>query len=849
MQKKIKREKIKPLPRFRHTAAIEYNNDQKYFKFVERQKIFTTCTVLHFIKQLGSTEKLVCTCTNSFNVLSNLRNNKSKRNLLRPNSQYCFSDKRLLLSGDIELNPGPSAKNTRSSDKLITTNVILENRLDELGLRPLDVGGEGDCFFRAISHQLYNDSSHHLDIRASGVQYMRESPERFIESNVENSWEQYLTSMSTPGTWGDHLVIQASCFSDTPDFVSDNERDHILNLAPGEGNRPMSIFRDRYSEELAYPGIFLGQKRPDNTDRFVDVHYSEICKSELRRSDRRAAMCVENIFFKTKKLQMKILLGQSQVALRKCQRNGGTITAGQLKQPGAINNMIHHDQGFKFLRALRGSPPYFEKAKKDIFAMIRQLGAATLFCSFSSAETQWIHLLRILGKLVDKKDYTDNELENLNWENKTRLIQSDPVTCARHFDFQINKLIQNFLLSEASPLGKIADWFYRVEYQQRGSPHIHMLIWLENAPTFGVDFDCDIVSFIDKIITCEKPIDNPELLTLVNRQVHRHSHTCRKKSKSVCRFNYPQPPMRSTNILYPLDTVDMDDNELNQHKDTWKFIKKRLNDMKEGDDITFDQLLVSLELTEQNYLLAVRSSLKAPTIFLRRKPNELRVNNNNPACLSAWRANMDIQFVLDVYACAMYIVSYISKAQKGMSDLLRTACEEARKGNSSIKQQVRDIGNKFLNNVEISAQEAVYIVLQLPMRKSSRQVVFISTSPPEDRVQLLKPLQEINDMEDDSDEVYASDLITRYTKRPAKLENLSLADWAAWYDSCGKPYVKPSREKDIDNYPLETSLDNNDDDDTEVKESEQKDKKRTKARIIRSVCFNKVLILRNITVN
>jgi hypothetical protein len=194
----------------------------------------------------------------------------------------------------------------------------------------------------------------------------------------------------------------------------------------------------------------------------------------------------------------------------------------------------------------------------------------------------------------------------------------------------------------------------------------------------------------------------------------------------------------------------MDDNEFNQHKDTWKFIKKRLNDMKEGDDITFDQLLVNLELTEQNYLLAVRSSLKAPTIFLRRKPNELRVNNYNPACLSAWRANMDILFVLDVYACAMYIVSYI------LSNLLRTACEEARKGNSSIKQQVRDIGNKFLNNVEISAQEAVYIVLQLPMRKSSRQVVFINTSPPEDRVQLLKPLQEISDMEDDSDEVYAS---------------------------------------------------------------------------------------------
>jgi hypothetical protein len=159
----------------------------------------------------------------------------------------------------------------------------------------------------------------------------------------------------------------------SPDFVTDSERQRILNVAPGEGNRPMSIFRDKYSEELAYPGIFLGQKGPDNTNRLTKEHYSEICESELRRSDRRAAMCVENIFFKTKKLQMKILLGQSQVALRKCQRNSNTITAGQLKQPGALDNMIHQDQGFKFLRAVRGSPPYFEKAKKDIFAMIRQI--------------------------------------------------------------------------------------------------------------------------------------------------------------------------------------------------------------------------------------------------------------------------------------------------------------------------------------------------------------------------------------------------------------------------------------------------------------------------------------------
>jgi hypothetical protein len=65
-------------------------------------------------------------------------------------------------------------------------------------------------------------------------------------------------------------------------------------------------------------------------------------------------------------------------------------------------------------------------------------------------------------------------------------------------------------------LGKIADWFYRVEYQQRGSPYIDILIWLESAPIFCEDFD-DVVEFIDKIITCRKPSDDADLLALVNR--------------------------------------------------------------------------------------------------------------------------------------------------------------------------------------------------------------------------------------------------------------------------------------------------------------------------------------------
>ena len=652
-----------------------------------------------------------------------------------------------------------------------------------------------------------------------------------VENSVEDEWSEDETEI--PAGVTDTMLTP-------PNYVDNSERQQIYNIAPGEGNTPLSVFRDQYSEEMAYPGIFLGQKRPNDKQRLKSVYYSEICKSELRRSDRRAAMCVENIFFKAKKLQMKFLIGQSQIALRKNKLGNRTLTAGELKTPEGLQSLINHDDGFRFLRTLRGSPPYFERAKKDLFAMIRQLGPASLFCSFSSAETKWNHLLRILGNLIDHKNYSEEELNNLTWDDRCRLIQSDPVTCARHFDFQFNTFLKDVLTSELAPVGKVKDWFYRVEYQQRGSPHIHMLIWLEGAPVFGVDKDEDVVAYIDSIITCRKPDNNTELLDLVCRQTHRHSHTCRKQRGKICRFNYPQPPMRSTKILYPLEE-NTSPTLVKSSKELWKKIKNTLNDLKEGKDISFDELLKEFEVSERQYILAIRSSLNCPTIFLKRSPNELRINNYNPTCLLAWRANMDIQYVLDVYACAMYIVSYISKAQKGMSELLRRAVAEAKEGNTNIKQQVRDIGNKFLNSVEISAQEAVYVVLQLPMRKASRSVIFINTSPPAERVELLKPLSEIENMEDDSEEIQSGGLLKRYVERPECMQNVTLADWAAWYDSCGQTCYRKTNEKtDFDDLPIENEDELNDDeifnDTFDVIPTISKSiKKRSQARIIRSV--------------
>ena len=69
----------------------------------------------------------------------------------------------------------------------------------------------------------------------------------------------------------------------------------------------------------------------------------------------------------------------------------------------------------------------------------------------------------------------------------------------------------------------------------------------------------------------------------------------------------------------------------------------------------------------------IRADFKKAKIFLKRAPDEIRINAYNPMMLSLHKANMDIQFILDPYACSMYCVEYISKSENGMSKLLREA--------------------------------------------------------------------------------------------------------------------------------------------------------------------------------
>ncbi|CAF1536026.1 unnamed protein product, partial [Rotaria sordida] len=403
-------------------------------------------------------------------------------------------------------------------------------------------------------------------------------------------------------------------------------------------------------------------------------------------------------------------------------------------------------------------------------------------------------------------------------KKKCDLIKQDPVICVRYFEHRLKCLWE--ILSASCGLFRyyeLEDKYVRVEFQIRGSPHIHALIWLKNAPKYDKNNPESIkkcIEFIDKLISVSsKPTQFSE--ELISLQRHKHSHTCKKYVNGCikCRFGIPYFPMRETMILEPFS----DDEKLTK-KEREEISKKKESVMKELEKIskdidsslTFDEFLVHINMNEKEYIKMIRADLKKAKVFLKRAPNGIRINAYNSQIMSLHRANMDIQFILDPYACLKYCVEYINKSENGMSKLLREALNELKKGNNTVRERLRVIANKFLNSSEISAQEAVYHILSIPLSISSRSTVFINTNRPENRISMLKSDDILQKLEPDSKDVFVEGLIEMYVNRPDEMKNVCLADFASMYNIS---------KKKTDNDRI---IENSDDEDITENESDNK---------------------------
>ncbi|XP_077219950.1 OVARIAN TUMOR DOMAIN-containing deubiquitinating enzyme 11-like [Tasmannia lanceolata] len=85
----------------------------------------------------------------------------------------------------------------------------LSKRLATYGLAELQVGGDGNCQFRALADQLFRDPDYHKLVRKQVVTQLTIG-QKWYQAYVPMKYETYLQKMERSGEWGDHLTLQAA---------------------------------------------------------------------------------------------------------------------------------------------------------------------------------------------------------------------------------------------------------------------------------------------------------------------------------------------------------------------------------------------------------------------------------------------------------------------------------------------------------------------------------------------------------------------------------------------------------------------------------------------------------------
>ena len=122
----------------------------------------------------------------------------------------------------------------------------------------------------------------------------------------------------------------------------------------------------------------------------------------------------------------------------------------------------------------------------EILGMVKQLGIPTWFMTLSCADLRWPELFQIIARMQGRS-MCNEEVEGLSYNEKCQMLNTNPVIVAKHFQYQVETFFTEILLSDANPIGKIVYYALRIEFQMRGSPHLHALIWTSDCPKLDSD--------------------------------------------------------------------------------------------------------------------------------------------------------------------------------------------------------------------------------------------------------------------------------------------------------------------------------------------------------------------------
>jgi hypothetical protein len=169
------------------------------------------------------------------------------------------------------------------------------------------------------------------------------------------------------------------------------------------------------------------------------------------------------------------------------------------------------------------------------------------------------------------------------------------------------------------------------------------------------------------------------------------------------------------------------------------------------------------------------------------------VRRNSPTCnpcndlIFQWRANMDVSLISYAPGAVAYSCYYTSKAETSHASI--SLIQRAVQGlppSATNRERLTKAAMASLVTRPLSAQEAAFIILRLPMTQQTRSVAYVNNFPREERYTHLN-------LHGEPGEPTMQEL---YAHRPASLRKLPLAAFLKWFRRGDGPHAALGRSFD-----------------------------------------------------